>query len=82
MPKYDWKTMSMSVAMLGKLPESYQHAVNGKHGGFSGHRYRRGKQRCAYCGAPSNAPDKTMAERCHEQMERSIFGNLNADLSL
>ena len=32
------------------------HRVHGKHGAFLGRRYRRGKLRCKFCGAPLNAP--------------------------
>lgn len=35
----------------------WDHEMSGQHGGFVGRRYRRGKQRCALCGAPLNAPD-------------------------
>ena len=38
-----------------QLKEFYSH-LHGKHGAFSGHRYRRGRLRCKFCGAPSNTP--------------------------
>lgn len=37
--------------------EGFAHFIEGKHRGWSGRRYRRGKNRCHYCGAPLNAPD-------------------------
>jgi hypothetical protein len=34
----------------------FAHA-NGKHGKFAGRKYRRGKNRCKFCGATNNAAD-------------------------
>jgi len=36
------------------LREVYNHAY-GKHSAFTGHKYRRGKNRCKHCGAPLDA---------------------------
>lgn len=35
----------------------FEHFILGKHRGWTGRRYRRGKNRCHYCGAPLTAPD-------------------------
>jgi len=38
--------------------EGYKHNIDGKHGAFTGRPYRRGKNRCKFCGAPLTAGDK------------------------
>lgn len=35
--------------------ETFQHLLMGKHRGFTGRPYRRGKSRCSWCGAPLDA---------------------------
>ena len=37
---------------LAETDETFQHLLMGKHRGFTGRPYRRGKTRCAWCGAP------------------------------
>jgi hypothetical protein len=38
--------------------ELMTHAMTGRHGQFTGQRYRRGQHRCLICGAPNNAGNK------------------------
>ena len=40
----------------------YHGSVLGRHGDFAGRKYRRGKNRCYYCGAPLTAKDRTPVE--------------------
>ena len=49
---------------LAESDETFQHLLMGKHRGFTGRPYRRGKTRCAWCGAPANAP--SVPERVEE----------------
>ena len=54
--------------------EDFQHFYNGKHMGYSGRAYRRGKNRCKFCGAPNDAPDaKDWVLRQREYMMADIF---------
>ena len=47
--------------------ELMRHAVQGTHGVFTGRRYRRGRNRCAVCGAPVTALSDPMVKRSIEQ---------------
>ena len=40
---------------MAERDETFQHLLMGKHRGFTGRHYRRGKTRCLWCGAPQNA---------------------------
>ena len=44
--------------LIGTMREAYSHGMEGKHGGFTGRRYRRGKNRCSTCGATNDAPSR------------------------
>jgi len=46
--------LTIKVGDDSTLPEINQHLL-GKHGGWEGRPYRRGKNRCLFCGSPDNA---------------------------
>lgn len=47
---------------LAEDDDVFTHIFLGRHGGFTGRRYRRGEHRCLYCGAPLDAPDRAPQE--------------------
>lgn len=49
-----WQNAIFSLAWFAKNHECVLHAY-GKHGAFSGRRYRKGKNRCLFCGAYMDA---------------------------
>ena len=55
--KYKYITYSIEFKYDGaKISESTLHFM-GKHMGWHGRPYRRGKNRCSYCGSPIDAPN-------------------------
>lgn len=48
---------SVKRSLLDRDP-SYRHFLLGEHGSFSGRKYRRGKNRCSFCGAPKDSKPK------------------------
>lgn len=54
------KEYNIGIKIDRKIAEKddfFMHYFMGKHQGWSGRPYRRGVNRCHYCGAPSDAPD-------------------------
>ena len=57
--KLKHKEYSISIVydLSWPVSECEKHVLEGKHKSFKGRPYRRGKNRCWYCGAPNDAPD-------------------------
>ena len=47
--------------MIDYFREAHKH-FHGKHGSFKGRRYKRGKNRCSFCGAPNSAPSEVFLD--------------------
>ena len=60
---------------LAETDETFQHLLMGKHRGFTGRAYRRGKTRCQWCGAPQNATSVPV-----DALRSSIATDANRDL--
>ena len=56
MEKYEHKAYGVGFSVKTPTDEQWQHTFKGKHGGYTGRRYRRGKNRCLWCGATNDAP--------------------------
>jgi len=58
--KFQHKTFYVGIKTDRALTESdpfFMHYFKGQHARYHGRPYRRGKNRCLWCGAPLDAPD-------------------------
>ena len=78
--KFEYKQYSLSFKIDPDIPmsEMDQHWF-GKHRGWHGRPYRRGKNRCLYCGAPLTAPNDP--DWIKKQRDNLIIESLNNGFS-
>jgi len=79
------KKYSVGIEISRELAEDdpfFMHYFRGKHAGWHGRPYRRGINRCHWCGAPLNAPDDPhWFERKMYQQFNKIYTEHNRDIT-
>ena len=65
MTTYEHKEYALGFVVDASVKDSpwWQHVHDGKHSGHTGRRYRRGKNRCLWCGALNDAPKVAIVVR-------------------